>query len=269
MDDESLAEPIPPFDNELFRRLDPLGTWVVETYFDAEVEGLDRLPDGPALLVGNHNAGIMIPEGIIFVHQYLHHYGLEDAPVALGHQLLFRIPLLADLCRSLSIVPACRENALSAFEQDRKVLVYPGGDWEAMRPSRHRDRIDFGGRNGFVQLAMDAGVPIVPVVAAGAHDGWYVLTRGDKIASALALDRLLRIKVFPIAIAAPTGVVAGPVAAHIPIPHKIIVEALEPIELEGQSDNPADVEQARHTVVSTMQRRLDALAQRLPRCRMC
>jgi 1-acyl-sn-glycerol-3-phosphate acyltransferase len=50
------------------------------------------------------------------------------------------------------------------------VLVYPGGDWEAHRPSWHGTRVEFAGREGFVRLALATGVPICPVVSIGGQE---------------------------------------------------------------------------------------------------
>jgi 1-acyl-sn-glycerol-3-phosphate acyltransferase len=80
------------------------------------------------------------------------------------------------------------------------VLVYLGGDYETFRPSWHGDQIEFGGRQGFVRLALDENVPIVPVVAIGGQETALFLTRGERAAKLLRLDKLARIKVLPVSI---------------------------------------------------------------------
>ena len=85
------------------------------------------------------------------------------------------------------------------------VLVYPGGDWETHRPSWESDKVDFAGRKGFIRLALDAGVPIVPVVSIGGQETALFLSRGAGLAKALRLDKLFRLKVLPISIAAALG----------------------------------------------------------------
>jgi 1-acyl-sn-glycerol-3-phosphate acyltransferase len=247
---------------KLYYFLEPL-VELLERYFDAEVRGLERIPDRAALLVGNHSGGVMTPDSFIFFRHYLRHTGFEDAPVSLAHDLLFDVPVVRDVLYGGGAVPASREHAVEALRAGRKLLVYPGGDWEAHRPSSDRDKIDFGGRHGFVKIALQAGVPIVPIVAAGAHDGWWVLTRGDRIACKLKLDKLLRLKVFPIALSAPFGLTIGPVSIHIPLPSRILIEVLEPMMLDGSADNPDDVDRGYRRVTQTMQRRLTQLAWRL------
>jgi len=69
--------------------------------------------------------------------------------------------------RQWGTVRANHDNARKAFELGAPVLVYPGGDHESFRPSWETDKIDFGGRKGFIKLALEQNVPIVPVVAIG------------------------------------------------------------------------------------------------------
>ncbi len=253
----------PRLNHQLIDLLEPVTRWLGEEYFDADVRGVDRWPEGPALVVGNHNAGIVTPDSFILYGELVRQHGVDALPVALAHELLFRVPLLRDVLTAGRAVPAGPESAAKALEKGHKVLVYPGGDWETHRPSRHRDRIDFGGRRGFVRLALEAKVPVIPVVTAGAHDGWYVLTRGDWIARSLGLDRLFRIKVFPIAFGLPTGLIIGPATLHLPLPTEMIIDVGEPIELQGDPESAEDVQRGYDLVTWTMQERLTELAAEL------
>lgn len=236
---------------------------LAEPYFHPQVRGLRRIPPEAALLVGNHNGGVMAPDMFIFLRHFAEHCDYDDVPVPLAHDALFRVPGVRRFLCGAGALPASREHAVAALERGRKVLVYPGGDWETHRPSAERDKIDFGGRTGFIKMALRAGVPIVPVVAAGAHDGWFVITRGERIARRLGLDRIFRIKVFPIAVAAPFGLVLGPASLHLPLPCTIHIEVLEPMHIAGSADNAYDVEEGYRRVTDTMQTALTRLARRL------
>ena len=86
------------------------------------------------------------------------------------------------------------------------MLVYPGGDYETFRPTWHSDQIEFGGRQGFIKLALERDVPIVPVVAIGGQETALFLTRGERAAKLIGLDKLTRIKVLPVSIGPPLGV---------------------------------------------------------------
>ena len=146
------------------------------------------------------------------------------------------------------------------------MLVYPGGDYEVHRPSWHRHRVDFGGRKGFIRLALDQDVPIVPVVAVGGQETALFLSRGESLAQVLGLDRLFRLKVLPVSLALPWGLNVGDMLGHIPLPAKITVEALPPIHLREEFGPDPDVDEVYDHVVRLMQDTLDALAaeRRLP-----
>jgi 1-acyl-sn-glycerol-3-phosphate acyltransferase len=118
------------------------------------------------------------------------------------------------------------------LESGAALLVYPGGDYEDFRPSWQRHVVDFGGRKGFVRLARDTGVPIVPVAAVGGQETALFLGRGEWLAKLLMIDKMLRAKVLPITLGLPWGLNIG-VFGHIPLPAKIVIEAHEPLEVDG------------------------------------
>jgi 1-acyl-sn-glycerol-3-phosphate acyltransferase len=144
--------------------------------------------------------------------------------------------------------------------------VYPGGDYEVHRPSWQRNRVDFGGRSGFIRLALERGVPVVPVVSIGGQETALFLTRGERIARLLALDRLFRLKVLPISLAVPWGLNVGDMLGHVPLPAKITIETLPPIDLRAEFAPDADVAEVYDHLTRVMQDTLDALAaeRRLP-----
>ena len=85
------------------------------------------------------------------------------------------------------------------------MLVYPGGDYEVHRPSWEAGKVDFGGRKGFIKLALEEDVPIVPIVSAGGQETALFLSRGERLAKLLRLDKLFRLKVLPISLGAAVG----------------------------------------------------------------
>ncbi len=236
-------------------------------YFRGEVRGLDRIPSGGALLVGNHSGNPVIPDTFMFAHAYLHKNENDEPVSGLVHNFAFEVPVVGNFVRRLGGVPASHENAMNVLSGGGKVLVYPGGGWESCRPSSDRDKIDFHDRTGFVRLALRAKVPIVPVVTAGSHDGFYLLTRGDRIASALGLKKYLRMDVFPIGFSFPTGVVIGPMWPFIPLPRKILVECLAPYVPIGDVNSVDDVRSNYLGITGAMQDALTKLAADLPRSR--
>ena len=122
------------------------------------------------------------------------------------------------------------------------VLVYPGGDWETHRPSWESAKIDFAGRKGFIRLAIARNVPVVPVVSIGGQETALFLSRGERLARLLRLDRLARLKVLPISLALPWGLNVGDIAGHIPLPAKITIQVMEPIDLPREFGPEPDVD---------------------------
>ncbi|MCC7078184.1 MAG: acyltransferase family protein [Acidimicrobiia bacterium] len=237
----------------------------VSAYFATEVRGFDRLPDGPFLLVGNHSGGILTCDVLAFWAEWVHREG-PDRPIAfLAHDFLFKIPRFGDMLTRLGVLPASPTAALDALDAGIPVSVLPGGEWECLRPWHERNRIDFGGHSGFVETALKAGVPVVPLTSHGSHESTFVLTRGERIASFLGLDRL-RAKVLPIVFSIPFGV--GPALPSLPLPAKVTIEIGEPLDWSvWGSDVAADPEMVAELydeVVETMQATMDRLAAETP-----
>ena len=234
-------------------------------YFRADVRGLDRIPDGPVLLVGNHSGGNMIPDTAIFMLAFNTFFGVERPFYQLAHNLVLSLPGLGWM-RKFGTVAASPANAHSALSSGAALLVYPGGDYETHRPSWQSAKVDFGGRKGFLRLALEEKVPIVPVVAIGGQETALFLSRGEGLARALRLDKLFRLKVLPISLALPWGLNVLDLPGHIPLPAKITIEVLDPIDLRDEFGDDVDLDAAYDYVVGTMQRKLSSLAaeRRLP-----
>jgi 1-acyl-sn-glycerol-3-phosphate acyltransferase len=224
------------------------------------VRGLGNVPEeGPVLLVGNHSGGNLTPDTTVFALAFSTYFGVERRFHQLAHNLVVSNPLLGFL-RKYGTVAASHENAREALRAGAAVLVYPGGDYEVHRPSWERHRVDFGGRKGFIRLAIEERVPIVPVVAVGGQETALFLSRGEHLAGALGLDRLFRLKVLPLSLALPWGLNIGDMLGHIPLPAKITVEALPPIHLREEFGPDPDTDEIYEHLMRLMQETLDALA---------
>jgi 1-acyl-sn-glycerol-3-phosphate acyltransferase len=253
-------------DPDYIRETLPAQWLAASLYFRGEVRGLGNIPeDGPVLLVGNHSGGNMTPDSLVFTLAFSTYFGVERRFHQLAHNLVLSMPGLGFL-RKYGTVAASPENARRALASGAAVLVYPGGDYEVHRPSWEANKVDFDGRRGFVRLALEHDVPIVPVVAIGGQETALFLSRGEGLSKLLMLDRLFRLKVLPISIAAPWGLNVGDMLGHIPLPAKITIEVLQAIDLREQFGPQPDVDEIYDHVTSTMQETLDALAaeRRLP-----
>ncbi|MBL1079369.1 acyltransferase family protein [Nocardia sp. 2] len=230
-------------------------------YFRPEVRGLERIPArGPILVVGNHSGGNVSPEVMVTTLAFTRHFGPQRPFYQLAHNLVMAAPLLGDAAAKFGTLAANPENARTALRSGAAVLVYPGGDWEVHRPAWQEDRIDFAGRTGFARLAWQERVPIVPMVNYGAHENHLILTRGDRLARLLKLDKMFRLKVFPISLALPWIVNISDLAGHLPLPTKVTIEFLSPIDLRRELGDDPDPETAYDHVTGIMQRALSRLA---------
>src|SRR5438093_1360998 len=113
---------------------------------------------------------------------------------------------------------------------------------------------------GFLRLAKEAGVPIVPVVAHGGQETFIPLTDGRRLAQALRLDKLGRLKVLPVSLALPWGLNIGDLLGHFPLPAKITMQVLDAISPRDRL-GPDPTPQAVHDeVLKTMQATMNELA---------
>ena len=238
------------------------GMWLFSTiYFRAEVTGFERVPeDGPVLFVGNHSGGNMTPDSMVFMLAFNTYFGVERPIYALAHSLVTSWPVIGHLAGKWGIITARPRAAEAVLDRGHCVLVYPGGDVDAHRPWTARHDIRFDGRRGFLRIAKQTGAPIVPVVSVGGHDTYLPLTDGRRIAKALRLDKLARLKVFPISLALPWGINIGDFGGHVPAPAKIRMEVLEPIDVVERFGDDADSEDAYRYVTTRMQEALTGLA---------
>jgi 1-acyl-sn-glycerol-3-phosphate acyltransferase len=248
---------IDAWDPDYIRRVLPVWRALMRTYFRGEVRGLDNIPaQGPSLLVGNHSGGTLIADTFVFAGEFYAHFGPERRFHQLAHDVAARLPGTG--LGRWGTVAASHDNARKAFDKAAPVLVYPGGDYETYRPSWHSDRIEFGGRKGFVRLALERGVPVVPVVAIGGQETALFVTRGQRAARATGWADVTRIKVLPVALGPPFGVSLLDLPLRLPLPAKIIIDVLPPIDLAERFGPDADHREVYEEVTGEMQ---DALSE--------
>ncbi len=254
------VDPLELRDPEYIRRTLPGLRAMSDFYFRADVRGIENVPAGPVLLVGNHSGGWLIADTFIFGNAFYEHFGPERAFYQLTHDMVFRVPALRGLVKPFGAVPACPENLRRALARGAAVLVYPGGDHETYRASWHSAEIDFGHRTGFARLALELGIPIVPVVAIGGQETALFLGQGEHLAALLHLHELLRLDVAPIQIAPPLGLTVLDLPLRVPLPAKITIDVLPAIHLDEELGPDADAEHAYDLVTGRMQLALDRLA---------
>jgi 1-acyl-sn-glycerol-3-phosphate acyltransferase len=217
------------------------------------------------LLVGNHSGGNMTPDTLVLSLAFATYFGVERRFFQLAHNLVVSMPWLATI-RKYGTVAASHENAQKALATDAALLVYPGGDYEVHRPSWDSAKVDFDGRKGWIRLALDNNVPIVPVVSIGGQETALFLSRGERLARLLRLDKMFRLKVLPISLSIPWGLNIGDMLGHWPLPAKVSIRVLDPIDIREEYGDDPDHQQVYDDVLGKMQTTLDGLAakRRLP-----
>ncbi|HEX6584998.1 MAG TPA: lysophospholipid acyltransferase family protein [Thermoleophilaceae bacterium] len=248
------------WDPEYIRTTLPALRLFSDVYHRAEVRGLRNIPEeGPVLLVGNHSGGTLISDTFVFAQAFYDHFGPLRRFHQLAHDLVFQLPGVRASLSRFGTVPASPENMARALERDAALLVYPGGDHETYRPSWESAEIDLAGRTGFVKLAIEHDVPIVPVVAIGGQETALFLGQGQRFARLLRLDSLLRLKVLPAQVGPPFGLTVLDLPGRIPLPAKITVRALPKIDLKQRLGAKPDTHEAYELVTEKMQKALDDL----------
>ena len=237
---------------------------LVDFWFRMEMEGWERLPDPPALLIGIHSGAPFVWDAWTVGVQWWRRFGDERPLHGTAHDALMAAPLVGGYFRRMGVLPAKSDSIEAALRAGHDVALWPGGEVDSLRPWSQRDEAILAGRTGFVRLAIRAGVPIVPIATVGGPDSMPVLTSGRRLAHGLGLDRLLRLKRFPIALSAPWGV-APAVLPELPLPTKIRTAFQDPIKLDDdpeRADDEAYVKASYEEVRRAIQGGMDELARR-------
>src|SRR5258708_6508558 len=193
---------------------------LIDYWFRMEIDGWENIGDPPALLIGIHSGAPFVWDAWTVGVQWWRRFGPDRPLHGTAHDALMAIPGIGRYCRAMGVVPAAPDAIATALAEGRDVALWPGGEVDWLRPWTERDRANLAGRKGFVKMAIRAGVPIVPIATVGGADAMPVLIRGDRLSKVLQLDRLLRLKVFPLAISLPVGI-APAALPQLPLPAKI------------------------------------------------
>ena len=192
-----------------------------------EWEGFDKIPgEGGALIVANHAGAIPLDAPSIM-------HGIErdlGRPVyGLADEVFKKVPLVNVAWSRLGGVQAHPDNAYRLLrEQQQLVTVFPEGSKGPGKTYAERYRLRRFGRGGFVQIAMRAGVPIIPLAVIGSEETMPI------IAKVPALARLLGVPYVPIT----ANMLLGPLGLLVPFPAKLRIRVLDPVVLDVPPDQP-------------------------------
>jgi 1-acyl-sn-glycerol-3-phosphate acyltransferase len=215
---------------------------LLDYYFRSETTGWDRLPDTASMLVGIHAGTWLTMDAWTLCAEWYRHFQGRRVLHGTAHDVLMALPGLGTYFRNVGVIPARRESVGAAFAAGHDVVIWPGGEADAMRSWKKRHTVVLGGRKGFIRQAIRSGVPIVPVATVGGHDTVFVLAECRKLAKMLRLKKLLRCEVAPLVLGFPFGLTLEAFPMHIPLPAKIRTEILEPVDLDTDPDRADDKE---------------------------
>src|SRR4051794_39047605 len=241
---------------------------LIDYWFRMEVDGWENIPEPPVLLVGIHSGAPFVWDAWTVGIHWWRRFGAERTLHGTAHDALMAAPGIGTYFRKMGVLPAAPDSMASALAAGHDVAVWPGGEVDSLRPWTKRDKAILAGRKGFIRLAINAGVPIVPIATVGGPDSMPVVATGRRVARALQLDKVARLKMFPFALQAPWGV-SPAMLPEIPLPTKIRTAFQEPITLSKDPAKAGDddyLEKSYHRIEGSIQRGMNALARkrRLP-----
>jgi len=209
-------------DPRAVERLEPVLELLVRRYWRADIGGLARLPvEGPCLLVANRS-GLLPYDGLVIAHTVAHWHPRRVRPRFLVADWLFTLPFAQPALARLGGVRACRENAERLLRKGHWVVAFPEGVKGAAKVFRERYRLKRFGRGGVVRVALETGVPLVPVGVVGAEEAHPVLFKVGPLARAAGLPFLPVTPTFPW---------LGPLGLA-PLPSKWVLRFGEPLALD-------------------------------------
>ena len=208
------------FDEGFADLVEPFFGFLYDRWWRVKVEGAERVPaHGRALLASNH-AGILPWDATMISLALLREHPLPRHPRFLVLNWAFDLPWISVFMRKVGGVVASPYNALRLLEQDQLVAVFPEGVKGTGKPFAERYRLQRFGRGGFVEIALRAGAPIVPVAVVGSEEIY------PKLGDVPPLARLIGAPFFPVT---PTFPWLGPLGV-VPLPSKWRIEFCDPID---------------------------------------
>jgi 1-acyl-sn-glycerol-3-phosphate acyltransferase len=242
---EPEQQPDRGYDQDFMERADPLLDFLWSKYFRVSLRGMENVPtDGPALVVANHSGGLPY-DGAMLIHAFYRLHPKHRPLRPLVANFAFRSRWMAPVISRIGGVRASMENALDLLMSGNLVGVFPEGLRGVGKLYRERYRLSHFGRGGFVRLAREAKVPIIPVAIVGAEEIHPLLGRMTRLAKPLGLPYIPITPTFPL---------LGPLGL-LPVPTKWSIRIGEPLEIPPADESGQDTLE----IAETVRRRLDQM----------
>ena len=206
----------------------PLLELLYTRYFRVRLLGIENVPQtAPALLVANHSGGLPY-DGAMLIHAIRREHPAHRRVRPLVATFAFRSPWMSEVVARIGGVRAASAGARSLLQAGELVAVFPEGLHGVGKLFRERYRLERFGRGGFVRLALQGGVPIIPIAIVGAEEIHPVLAKVTALAEPLGIPYI------PIT---PTFPWLGPFGL-LPLPTKWTIQIGEPIVVPSGGDVP-------------------------------
>jgi 1-acyl-sn-glycerol-3-phosphate acyltransferase len=194
------------------------------TYFRVEARGLEHLPAGRVLLVGNHS-GQLAYDGMLVASTLFFDAEPPRFVRAMIERFFVQTPVVGALMTKMGQLTGVQENAERLLtEEEAAVLVFPEGARGGGRVWRDRYRV-MGFSQGFLRLAKRTSTPIVPFGFIGGEEMCPSFSRGEPLA------KLLGTPYVPLV----------PWGLPLPAPVKVHVRLGAPMRFSGTGDEEDDV----------------------------
>ena len=198
-------------------------------YFRPTVSGLENLPEGRCLLIGNHSGQLPLDGMVVAVACLLH----ADPPRmvrAMAERYFPTVPFLNEMFARGGVVVGDPINCRNLLEAENAILVFPEGARGCGKPIQQRYQLTHFGR-GFMRLALQTSTPIIPFSVIGAEESI------PSVANFKPLAQLLGAPYFPLPMHLP---LLGPLA-YVPLPTKFTITFGEPMLFQGRYDDEDEV----------------------------
>jgi 1-acyl-sn-glycerol-3-phosphate acyltransferase len=256
---------------QVIEKLMPFFGWFYQYYFRVKTDGWEHIPKtGKVLLIGSHNGGLAAPDTVMMTYDWFRQFGTDRLAYGLMEPKMWQVfPGLARLATQVGTLQTHPNLAREALSRGAAVLIYPGGAKDVFRPYTLRNKIYFHGHKGFIKLALEQQVPIIPFISYGAHSTLIVLADIYPQLQQLhqwGMPWLAGVDpgVFPIYLGLPWGIGIGPLP-NIPLPVQLHTRVCPAIHFERYGKEAAHdreyVDQCYRQVCDAMQQALDQLVQ--------
>ena len=233
--------------------VEPLLDLLYDHWWRVSAEGVDHVSASGGVLIAANHAGVLPWDASMIATAIRRRHGAARHPRFLVLDWAFELPWASVAIRRFGGVPASQHDALRLLREGHVVMVFPEGEKGTGKAWSERYHLERFGRGGFIELALRAGVPIVPAAVVGSEEIYPMIARAPS-----ALARLFGAPYLPIT---PTFPLLGPFGA-IPLPSRWRITFAPPVDLRAHgpaaSDDRALVLDLSEHIRETIQEQLEA-----------